>query len=156
MQTVSSRVNARWDRRKLIQLIHVKAQEIRLADEARREMQERLVGKQSCSGMTDLELRTVLSTIMTMVTAMPPHHFSKRYGRDERKPEESVTKEQLDLIRNLSAVLGLQLEQYRRLCLRIAHHSWPQTRAEANKVIEAMKAMQRRGWRPRPTEEARP
>ena len=31
-------------------------------------------------------------------------------------------------------------------------HPWPQTRAEANKLIEALKAMRQRGWRPNDVE----
>ena len=34
-------------------------------------------------------------------------------------------------------------------CRRVCGEPWPQTRNEANKIIEALKAMRARGWKAR-------
>lgn len=73
----------------------------------------------------------------------------KRRGRDERQPDEPPTKEQLQWIEHLYAHLGVRASSAMMgLSRRITGHAWPQTRAEANKLIEGLKAMDKRNWRP--------
>jgi len=130
-------------RAKLLAAIHANAKQMGLDDPARYDLQLKLTGVTSCRDMDLPQLMRVDRELRRLARIMP----KRRPGRDERRPAEPPTREQLDLIANLAGVLGLALGQYRALCTRIVKHGWPQTRAEANQVIEAMKAMQQRGWR---------
>lgn len=132
-------------RSKMIQLIHVKAQELAMAEETRREFQVARVGKASCAAMSDRELRVVLQG---MIAAIPQRRG--RPGRDERLPDEPVTMEQLEKIEELFAAIEVQDSALRmQLCRRACRNPWAQTRAEGNKIVEMLKAMAARGWRPR-------
>lgn len=65
----------------------------------------------------------------------------------ERDPEALVTGEQLRLLRHLFAELGFDtLLRQGAFCERVCKRRWPQTRAEASKVIEALKRMRSRGY----------
>ena len=80
---------------------------------------------------------------------------SKRTGRDERLPDEVVTIEQKRMIDALFADIEVQnpgrlpadwrTEFSKRQCRCV----WPQSRADANKIVEALKKMRDRGWRPK-------
>ena len=80
---------------------------------------------------------------------------SKRTGRDERLPDEVVTVEQKRMIDALFADIEVQnsgrlpadwrTEFSKRQCRRV----WPQSRADANKIVEALKKMRDRGWHPK-------
>lgn len=78
-----------------------------------------------------------------------------RSGRDERMPDEPVTIEQGKLIEQLFADIEVQnpgrLARTWRpaFCKRQCGRVWPQTRAQANKILEALKAMRLRGWHPK-------
>jgi len=137
------------DRHRLLAAIHATATAMGLSKPDRYDLQLELTGITSCSDMDLAQLQQVDRELRRLQRMLPPEGSKRRTGRDERRPAEPPTPEQLELIQNLSKLLGLALEQYRKLCMRILHHSWPQTRAEANQVIEAMKAMQRRGWKPK-------
>jgi len=74
-----------------------------------------------------------------------------RSGRDERQPEELATVEQIRMIQHLFddlQIAGVGLARM-NFCRRVCKRPWPQTRSEANKVVEALKAMRARGWKPR-------
>jgi len=74
-----------------------------------------------------------------------------RSGRDERQPEELATVEQIRMIHHLFddlQIAGVGLARM-NFCRRVCKQPWPQTRPEANKVVEALKAMRARGWRSR-------
>lgn len=144
------------DRKKLIAGIHAQAHALQLDDETRRDMQQKLVGMESTKDMSLTQLSTVWNrlTVLAKDAGLAKPRRRKRPGRDERQPDELPTPEQSTKIE----ALYVELEIKHRpkvvidLCLRVTGHSWPQTREEANKLIEALKAMVARHWRPREVE----
>lgn len=139
------------ERKKLIAGIHAQAHILQLDDETRREMQQQIVGVGSTKDMSLGQLSTVWSRLTVLANdAGLARGKRKRPGRDERQPDEPPTKEQLELIAQLCDALGvLPGHGMMALARRITGHSWPQNRAEANKLIEGLKAMQACGWRAR-------
>jgi hypothetical protein len=151
----------------LIKAIHAMGRDLKLDDDTRKTMQAQLTGCESCKNMTLAQLRTVYSRLRVLSHdaglgrrgrfEAAQRRAGKRAGRDERQPEETPTKEQLDKIQHLCEHVGLHMGlPYQQLCRRTTRipecrdgHPFPQTRAEANKVIEALKAMEARGWKAR-------
>lgn len=73
---------------------------------------------------------------------------SNHQPKPARAPGGLVTPLQQKRIEALFTELGFETpEQRRGFCERQAKVPWPQTRHEANQVIEGLKAMQRRGWK---------
>jgi hypothetical protein len=73
-----------------------------------------------------------------------------RTGRDERQPDEPITREQLAKIEHLRSHVRLySSEAWMSFCRRVIKHPWPQSRAEGNHIIEALKSMDARGWQAR-------
>lgn len=138
------------DRKKLIAGIHAQAHALQLDDETRRDMQVKLVGLASTKDMSLGQLSTVWNRLTALAQdaglARPKR---RRPGRDERQPTELPTGEQCALIESLYESIGIKqsAKAVTELCRRITGHAWPQTRAEANKLIEGLKAMQARGWK---------
>ena len=138
------------DRRKLIAGIHAQAHALQLDDDTRRDMQQKLVGRESTKDMSLAQLSTVWTRLTALAKDAGLARPKRRPGRNERQPEEPPTKEQLELIEQLYEALGVRPSaDMMGLCRRITGHPWPQNREEANKLIEGMKAMQARGWRSR-------
>lgn len=145
------------DRKKLIAGIHAQAHALQLDDETRRAMQQKLVGIESTKDMTLAQLSTVWSRLTALARdagLAKPWTRKGRPGRDERQPDELPTPEQSAKIEAL--YVDLEIKHRPKvvidLCRRTTGHSWPQTRAEANRLIEALKAMVARHWRPRDME----
>ncbi len=154
---------ARWrgptDRRKLIAGIHAQAHALQLDDDTRREMQQQLVGKESTKDMTQPQLTKVWQRLTSLakdagLAGRAGQARRGRPGRDERLPDELVTAEQQAKIEELYVTLEIKHRPkiVIDLCRRTTGHSWPQTRAEANKLIEALKSMVARHWKPRDVE----
>jgi len=143
------------DRRKLIAGIHAQAHALQLDDETRREMQLKLVGVASSKDMSLAQLSSVWTRLTALAQdaglAKPKR---RRPGRDERLPDDLPTPEQSRKIEDLYVALEIKHRPkiVIDLCARVTGHSWPQTRAEANQLIEALKAMAARHWRPRDVE----
>lgn len=147
------------DRHGLIKAIHAMGRDLNLNDETRRELQWNLTGKESCKDMNLGELKQVYQRVSVLHDTMPPRlHPPKRRGRDERQPEELLSVEQNRMICHLfddlsiSGVGVARMNFSRRTC----GSTWPQTRAQGNKVIEALKAMRDRGWKGRGEASAEP
>ncbi|BFU90133.1 MAG: hypothetical protein NTAFB01_13200 [Nitrospira sp.] len=150
------------ERRKLIAAIHAQATALQLPDDVRREMQTKLVGIESTKDMTLAQLSTVWNRLTSLAhDAGLARRKPRRPGRDERLPAEPPTREQLDLHRHLYEHLHIAQRPMvvMAICRRVTKsdaapdgHPWPQTREEANKLTEALKAMVARGWRPRHVE----
>ena len=144
------------DRKKLIAGIHAQAKTLQLDHETRREMQRQLVGVESTKDMSLGQLSTVWHRLTQLAqdAGLSTQHSRlstrrKRPGRDERLPDEVVTQEQLDAI----ALLFSEIEVHpgvvmMGLCRRACGKSWCQTRSDGVKVIEMLKQMKARNWRP--------
>lgn len=155
------------ERNKLIAGIHAQAHALQLPDDVRKDLQLKLVGVESTKHMTVAQLSAVWSRLTTLAQDAGLGHAAsrrregragendkprarKRPGRDERLPADPPTNEQLELIEHLYDDLGIRPSaDMMALARRITGHPWPQTREEANKLIEGMKAMKERGWRAR-------
>jgi len=145
MRAATSRRLGPTDRKKLIAAIHAQAHALGLSDDMRRDLQRQLVGIESAKDMTLAQLGTVWHRLTDLAK-----QTKRRPGRDERLPDEPVTPEQLEKIEELFAAIEVQDSGLRmRLCIRACRHAWPQTRAEGNKIVEMLKAMAQRGWRPK-------
>jgi len=149
------------ERKKLIAGIHAQATALRLDDDTRRDLQQQLVGVASTKDMSLGQL----STIWTRLTGLAQDaglgraaRSKRRPGRDERRPAELVTEEQAAKIGALFDALSIAAEGQARMNFsrRTCGSTWPQTREQANKIIEALKAMQARGWTATGTAAARP
>ena len=167
-----------YDQRKwLLGKIHDVAKRLGMDDPSRRDFQMELVGENSCRDMSNHQLKKVLYALthqsgaeirqaaMTAVAArsMTPlgslvegakQYILRRSGRDERLPDEVVTIEQTRMIEHLFADLetlnpGLARTWRTAFCKRQCGRVWPQTRHQANQLIEALKSMRARGWRPK-------
>lgn len=141
----------RLGRAKLIQLIHVKANALGLSSDIRKELQLKMTGKESCADMNTRQLGQVCQHLGTLAkdAGLATPRRKGRPGRDERQPEETVTREQLDAIEHLFADIdvrpsGLMMN----LCRRACGKPWAQTRADGNRIIEMLKSMRERNWRP--------
>ena len=156
---------ARWrgptERGKLIAGIHAQAHALQLDDDTRRDLQQQLVGKASTKDMTQPQLTKVWQRLTSLakdagLAGRAGQARRGRPGRDERLPDEPVTPEQLEKIEELFAAIEVQDSALRmQLCRRACGRPWAQTRAEGNKIIECLKSMHRRGWRPRKEGDAR-
>ncbi len=155
-QALANRIGP-TDRRKLIAGIHAQAHALQLADDVRRDMQQKLVGIESTKDMSLAQLSTVWSRLTALAQdaglARPKR---RRPGRDERQPAEPPTGEQIDKIEHLYEDLHVKHRPMVviGICRRATGHPWPQTREEANKLIEALKDMRRRGWQPKAVEDS--
>lgn len=145
------------DRQGLIKAIHAMGRDLNLNDETRRELQWNLTGKESCKDMTLPQLKQVYQRVAVLHDTMPPRlHPPKRRGRDERQPEETLSVEQNRMICHLFDDLSISGVGLARMnfCRRTCGSTWPQTRAQGNKMIEALKAMRDRGWKGRAADAA--
>ena len=144
------------DRKKLIAGIHAQAKTLQLDHDTRREMQRQLVGVESTRDMSLGQLSTIWHRLAVLAAdaglsarfaAFSPGR--KRPGRDERRPDELVTEEQKIKINELFDELGITAVGQARMNFsrRTCGSTWPQTREQANKIIEALKAMGKRGWK---------
>lgn len=137
--------------------IHILATSLGMAKDVRQDLQRNLTGYESCADMTLEQLRAVhhrLSALASMLPHAKPYVLKKssRPGRDERLPEEPISAEQMEKIKHLAEAVNYQgprLRSFSDWCKKTCGSPWPQTRAEANKVIEALKAMESRGWKAR-------
>jgi hypothetical protein len=138
----------------LIAGIHAQAHALQLDDETRREMQRQLVGLDSTKDMSLRQLTTVWQRLTDLaresgVSRFTVHGSRRRSGRDERLPGEPVTMAQQEKIEELFAAIEVRDSGLRmQLCRRACRQPWPQTRAEGNQIIEMLKQMGARGWRP--------
>lgn len=150
--------------------IHEVAARLGMDDPTRYAFQVDLVGVQSCKDMDVRQLKQVLyalthksgSPLRAAATSKSKQYVLRagaqpcaRTGRDERQPDELATIEQTRMIDALFA--DIEVQNPGRLpgtwrtafCKRQVRCVWPQTRAQANKIIEALKAMRARGWHPK-------
>lgn len=138
------------ERKKLISAIHAIGSSLQMPDDVRKDLQLKLTGKESCAAMTVGELSAVWGRLSSLAQdAGLAKRQRKRPGRDERLPEETVTQEQLELIEELFDAIevrpsGLMMQ----LCRRACGKPWAQSRADGNRIIEMLKQMRDRGWRP--------
>jgi hypothetical protein len=169
---IAQRERPAYDQRRWLQgKIHDVAKRLGMPEQDRRDFMMDLVGENSCRDMTHPQLKKVLwalthktdrSPSHRPVTAMTPigevvrkttDYILKRSGRDERLPLAISSIEQGKMIEALFADLELGAcppKGWRSaLSMRVCKRPWPQTRSEANRLIECLKNMRSRNWHPR-------
>lgn len=157
---IAQPVRPMYDQRKwMLGKIHEVATLMKIDDASRRAWQLEFVGVESCKDMDNLQLKKVLNALTHHTKAGKPPRTDKQYvlrsGRDERMPDEPVTIEQKHMIDALFADIEVQnpgrlARDWRTgFCKRQIRCVWPQTRAQANKITEALKAMRDRHWHPK-------
>lgn len=146
-----------------LKAIHVCKRELGLCDEAYRNFLQSRCNVDSAKDLTRQQATALIRYWNGQLGREPSAisgQRSARSGRDERLPNELVTKEMSYKITELLIVLGFDdntgIMQARPLIKRICGAWWPQTRKSANVTIEALKSMIKRGWKPRKAEGSRP
>jgi len=150
LRALAPRTEIPTDWKRLVQLVHVKAHELALDTDTRRALQAQLVGKASCRDMTVPELQTVYRRlrVLSEEAGLGTRRHGRRAQRDERLPQEPITKEQLAKIEHLFDDLNIRsASMMMQLSRRACGHGWAQSRHEGNQVIEMLKALRARGWR---------
>jgi hypothetical protein len=123
--------------RRQLALIHLAKSALRLSDDLYRDILYVQAGVESAKDLTREGFERVLQRF---------RELGFRHIRDER-PGAEATRGQLKMMRHLFDDLGW-FDRARRegFCRRMCGEPEPRTREQANKVIEALKAMVRRGY----------
>jgi len=141
------------DRAGLIKGIHAMGRDLQMDQDTRRQLQLNLTGVESCKDMTDRQLAQVYRRVSALHETLPRRTGGgrARTGRNEGQPEELLTVEQNLMINHLFDDLQIAGVGMARMnfCKRVCRAVWPQTRAQGNQIIEALKAMRDRGWKAR-------
>jgi len=132
-------------------LVHVAKKDLGLDDEAYRDILHVEAGVTSARDLTPSGLERVLARFREMGWPGPGRRtggWRRSRPRALKEPFELPTPGQQGLIGHLWEDLGWppgerRIAFARRVCDGMA---WPQTREQANRLIEALKAMVRRGY----------
>lgn len=122
--------------------IHIAKQQLKLSDEIYRDILFSLFKVESCVDLTSRQADQLLKHFKTLGWRQ-----KKRKKARIHAPLELPTLEQLRHLKYLYEELDWT-EQQRQMGFnkRMCGKPWPQTRAEANKIIEAIKKMKTRGY----------
>ena len=132
--------------RRLLAKIHVAKAQLGLSDEIYRDILRAQCGVESCAdkGMTIAKAEALLAYFRSLGWRGKAAHPHARAPR----PLDLPTPPQQALIGELFTAIGWadparRVAFAKKLCRGAA---WPQSRADANKLIEALKSMQQRGY----------
>ena len=119
-------------------MLHVAKSQLKLEDEMYRAILREQGGVESSTELTN----TTFERVIRRLEELGFVNSARRPLRRDRRPTEPVTPEQQQKIRDLYATLGWtetarQMGFNKRCCRK----SWPQTRTDAAKVIEGLKAI---------------
>lgn len=128
-------------------LLHVAKAQLGLDDDIYRDILEQETGVRSSTKLNNKTFSKVMLRFETLGFKSRRYKPPSRKSR-ENKPDEIVTPGMQKFIEDLYNKLGWQ-DSKRRIGFnrRQIKKPWPQSRAEANKVIEGLKAMIRRGYK---------
>ncbi|MDI3547907.1 MAG: hypothetical protein PWR10_1559 [Halanaerobiales bacterium] len=126
-------------------LLHVAKNQLGLDDDLYREILYQEAGVKSSTKLSDKGFKKVMRRFEKLGFKSKP---KKPKRKRENKPHGVITPGMQDLINELYNKLGWD-DSKRQIGFnrRQIGKPWPQTRAEANKIIEALKAMVRRGYK---------
>lgn len=128
-----------------IALLHVAKKELGLIDEDYRSILNLYGAVDSAKHLTKDGFERVIDHLerlgFTSTTAQKTHRTT-RYRVPHRDADGVPYPAQLRMIDQLFQQLGwTETERQRGFCQRMLKKPWPQTRAEANKIFEGLKAM---------------
>lgn len=155
---------------KQIRLFHVRARERGLDVEAWHKLVLNVTGKDSLTLLDNDELNAVFERMGYTSNRRlgATHHAARRRGREavERKawgagPKRNpggggdpITVDQQRLIGELCDQMEMPVAVRQAVSERVCKTPWPQTNRDGQKLIEALRAMSRRGWKPTAPEAA--
>jgi len=132
-----------------IKLLHVAARELNLDDDLYREILRQEARVQSSKDLDWAGFDRVMKRFKQL--------GFKKMGKPYRPPSPPVTNNSDPYalvtegmtykIQKLYREIGFDLKRQRAFSLRVCKRPWPQTRAEGNMIIEALKKMAARGYR---------
>ena len=126
-------------------LIHVAKKELGLTEEDYRSLLELHGGVSSAKHLTLEGFERVMQRIEQLGFKSTTDRQPTRAPR--RDPDGAPYPAQLKMIEHHFETLGFhEAERRQGFCRRVIKKPWPQTRAEANKVFEALKAMVARNY----------
>ena len=126
-------------------LIHVAKKELALADDDYRSILELHGGVSSAKHLTLEGFERVMSRLEQLGFKSTTDRQPARAPR--RDPNGAPYPAQLKMIEHLFEQLGFfEAERRQGFCQRVIKKPWPQTRTDANKVFEALKAMVARNY----------
>lgn len=138
--------------REQLALVHVAKRDLGLTDEVYRDILHVETGRESSKDLDRRGLDKLLARFASMGFQQGHLDGRARGGRPKvppaADPTELPTPGQQGMIRHLWEDVGWpQGPRRTEFCQRVCGgHPWPQTRAEANQLIEALKAMVKRGY----------
>ena len=126
---------------KQIALLHVAKRELGLDDGNYRAVLSLYGGAESAKDVTQAGFSRLMKYLARIGFKAPA--FT---GRPKRQHDAGalIGPWQTSKIESLYTALGMDTAGQQKLCKRVIKKAWPQTRGEANKMIECLKAMARR------------
>jgi phage gp16-like protein len=113
-------------------------------DDLRHEMVLSVTGKTSVADLTFDEANKVIKMFKGVEFKTAPRRTTL-HRRQRANVQQVAQPAHLDLMRSLANHRGMTEDGLRQLSTRIVKHFPPRTTSETNKVIEALKAMNKRG-----------
>ncbi len=104
------------------------------AEAMMRDLVQKAMGQPSTRLLSEGQMEEIISALNAILK-----HREKACAAPE--PDELPTQRQMDTIEHLRKDLAMHPQGLRKLCQRIVKKPWPQTRAEAMKLQEALSAM---------------
>lgn len=132
-------------------LVHVAKRELALGDEEYRAILMEEAGVNSASQLRPEGVDAVMRRFQAMgfVKLARPKGAKKR-PRPALGPGEPPTDAQQEKLRTLWAELKVtNPARQQAICKRQTGHPWPQTWEEASTLIDTLRSMATRGWRPK-------
>ena len=135
---------------KQLALVHLAKKELGLTEEDYRNVLQLYGGVDSAKHLRLDGLERVMEQFERL-------GFKSTAGKGFKQPRHAKSRDadgqpypaQLHMIRHHFEQVGFtETERQQGFCRRIIKKPWPQTRAEANKIFEALKAMIARGYKP--------
>lgn len=126
-------------------LIHVAKKELGLQEEDYRSILDLYGGVSSAKNLTLEGFERVMEHLERL--GFKSSNNKQPARAPHRDPDGAPFPAQLKMIEHHFETLGFhEAERRQGLCRRVIKKPWPQTRAEANKVFEALKAMVARNY----------
>lgn len=126
---------------KQIALLHVARNELKMAEADYRSVLSLYGGTESAKELSQEGFRNVLAYLERMGFS----NKSRRFHQPSNTPDSSEGlpyPAQIKKMQDLFAALGIDAaERQQGFCRRMIRTPWPQTKTEASKVIEGLKAM---------------
>lgn len=138
---------------KQIALLHVAKKQLNLDDDTYRQILLLYGGIETAKYMSLEGFERVIEHFERLgfqsAAAQKQPTRQTRYRAPERDADGSPYPAQLKIIQRYFEQIGfIDGDRQQGFCRRVIKKPWPQTRAEANKIFEALKAMLARGYKP--------